>query len=92
LSKVPHPLPHPSPFVLQFLKYVGVLVKKNVEKNTFTSKPLSSRVVDPDRVGSASFCRIRIGIQGMTIRIDIESKQIKKLINLTFFQKNFNNV
>jgi hypothetical protein len=26
---------------------------------------------DPDRVGSASFCRIGIGIQGMLIRIQL---------------------
>jgi hypothetical protein len=45
---------------------------------------------EPDRVGSASFCRIRIeiGIQGKPIRIDIDSKQTKKFIN--FFLENFN--
>jgi hypothetical protein len=34
-------------------------------------KPVFSRVVDPDRVESASFCRIRIGIGiwGLLIRI-----------------------
>ncbi len=51
-----------------------------------TQENLSS-VVDPDpdaeRVGSALFCLIRIGIgiQGMPIRIGINSKQMIKLIN-----------
>jgi hypothetical protein len=36
---------------------------------------------DPDQVGSASFCRIRIGIT---------SKANEKVMNLTFFQINFN--
>ena len=43
-------------------------------------------VVAPDRVGSASFCRIRIGIQRMPIliwpigmgRVSLSSKQMKK--------------
>jgi len=35
---------------------------------------LRSSVEDPDRVGSASICRIRKGIQGMPIRIDINCK------------------
>jgi hypothetical protein len=37
---------------------------------------------DPIRVGSALFCRIRIGISSY-------SKQMKKLTNLTFFLENF---
>ncbi len=44
------------------------------------SRILSTGVVDPDRVGSASFCLIQI-------RIGINSKQLIKFINLTFFQK-----
>jgi hypothetical protein len=32
---------------------------------------------DPNRVGSTSFCRIQIGIQGMQIRIGINSMQMK---------------
>jgi hypothetical protein len=51
-----------------------------------------SSVVDPDRVGSASFFRIRIGfgIQGMPIRIGINAWHMKKLINYNFFPQNFN--
>jgi hypothetical protein len=52
---------------------------------------LDSSIVDPDRVGSASFCRIRIefGIQGMPIRIGINAWHMKKLINYTLFPQNF---
>jgi hypothetical protein len=43
---------------------------------------------DPGRVQYASFSRIgigiAIGIQGMPIRIGINSNQKKKLINITF--------
>jgi hypothetical protein len=51
------------------------------------------------RIGSASFCWIRIwiGIQGMPkpipfrpIRIGINSKQKKKLVKEDFFLENFN--
>jgi hypothetical protein len=44
---------------------------------------------DPDRVGSASFCRIRIGFQGMPIRIriGINASHMKKLKKYTFFHK-----
>ncbi len=57
---------------------------------------VSDSVVDPDRDGSASFCRIRIwiGIQGMPIRFrphpdryGINSKPMKKFVKSTFFQK-----
>ncbi len=49
-----------------------------------------NNVVDPDsgRVGFASlFFRIRIGIKGMPIPIGVNSKQMKKLLNLTFYRK-----
>jgi hypothetical protein len=44
---------------------------------------------DTDPVGSASFCRVGIGIriQGMPIRININSRKMKKLISYTFLQK-----
>jgi hypothetical protein len=44
---------------------------------------LKTSVVDPDLVGSASFCRIGIGIQGMPIRIGISSEH---MFFFTFFQ------
>ncbi len=45
---------------------------------------------EPDRVGSASFCRVRIeiGIKGKPIRNVIDSMQTKKFINS--FLENFN--
>jgi len=39
-----------------------------------------------DRVGSGSFCRIGIGIQGMPIRIGINSKHIYLLLLFIKFQ------
>jgi hypothetical protein len=50
-------------------------------------------VVDPGRVGSASFCRIRIWIvQGKPIRIRpirivINARHMKKFANYNFFHK-----
>jgi hypothetical protein len=47
-------------------------------------------VVNPDPVGSASLCRIRIGIQGIWIRIpdpDLSPFQPKGKKNYNFFQK-----
>jgi hypothetical protein len=42
-----------------------------------------SRVVDPDPVGSASLCQIRIGIQGLPIHIRIYFSQTLTLMTLT---------
>jgi hypothetical protein len=54
-------------------------------------KPFRSSVVDPDpdadRVGSATFCRIGIGIQGLLIRIGIISKNV---YFCKLFHENFN--
>jgi hypothetical protein len=46
------------------------------------SRIRNTGVVDPDRVGSASVCLIRI-------RIGTNSKQIVKVDKLNFFSKNF---
>jgi hypothetical protein len=51
-------------------------------------------VVNLDRVGSASFCRIQIGIQVMLIRIRLiridSSSSNCKVNKLNFFPENFN--